>query len=89
MSISISYFQKENLLSKLKKEARVISIKTMRQAKGLTQWQLAEKIGVKQESVTQWETGKTAPKFSRLAQIANALECSIDDLVRSDEEKSR
>ena len=56
----------------------------MRQAKGLAQWQLAEMIGVRQESVTQWETGKTAPKFSRLAQIADVLGCTIDDLVRAD-----
>ena len=56
----------------------------MRQAKELTQWQLAEKIGVKQESITQWETGKTSPKFARLAKIAEVLECTIDDLVRPD-----
>ena len=56
----------------------------MRQAKGLAQWQLAEMIGVRQESVTQWETGKTTPKFSRLAQIADVLGCTIDDLVRAD-----
>ena len=57
----------------------------MRQAKGMKQWQLAEAIGVKQESVAQWETGKTSPKFERLAAIADALDCTIDDLVRKDE----
>ncbi len=56
----------------------------MRQAKGLAQRQLAEMIGVKQESITQWETGKTSPRFDRLAEIANALDCSVDDLVKDD-----
>lgn len=70
----------------LRKEMTKISIKAMRQAKGLAQWQLAEMIGVKQESVAQWETGKTSPKFSRLADIANALNCSVDDLVKPDRE---
>lgn len=63
---------------------REISIKAMRQARGLAQWQLAEMLGVKQESVAQWETGKTSPKFSRLADIANALNCTVDDLVKQD-----
>lgn len=71
-------------MRKLRNEVRKISIKAMRQAKELTQWQLAEKIGVKQESITQWETGKTSPKFARLAKIAEVLECTIDDLVRPD-----
>ena len=61
----------------------------MRQAKGLAQWQLAEMIGVRQESVTQWETGKTTPKFSRLAQIADVLGCTIDDLVRADAQTAK
>ena len=57
----------------------------MRQAKGITQWQLAEKIGVRQESVAQWETGKTAPRFDRLIEIAKALDCSVDDLIKKDD----
>ena len=57
----------------------------MRQAKGLAQWQLAEMIGVKQGSIAQWETGKTAPRFERLADIAEALECTVDDLIKKEE----
>lgn len=57
----------------------------MRQAKGLAQWQLAEMIGVKQESITQWETGKTSPRFDRLADIAKALDCTVDDLIRKED----
>lgn len=73
----------------IRKVVITISIRTMRQAKGLAQWQLAEMIGVRQESVTQWETGKTTPKFSRLAQIADVLGCTIDDLVRADAQTAK
>ena len=57
----------------------------MRQAKGMKQRQLAEAIGVTQESVAQWETGKTSPKFERLAAIADVLDCRVDDLVKPDD----
>lgn len=60
----------------------------MRLAKGLAQWQLAEKIGVRQESVAQWETGKTAPRFDRLLDIAKALECTVDDLIKDEREEN-
>ena len=66
-------------------EVSEISIKAMRQAKGLAQWQLAEMIGVKQGSIAQWETGRTAPRFERLADIAKALECTVDDLIKKEE----
>ena len=66
-------------------EVRSISIRAMRQAKGLAQWQLAEMIGVKQESITQWETGKTSPRFERLVDIAKALDCTVDDLIKKED----
>ena len=63
-----------------------MSIKSVREAKGITQKQLADLVGVQQGAVAQWETGKTAPRFERILAIANALECKIDDLVRKDGE---
>lgn len=63
----------------------MISIKSMRQAAGIPQWKLAEELKVSQESVAQWETGKTSPRFDRLVKIAEALNCKVDDLVRADD----
>lgn len=52
----------------------------------MTQKELAEKIKVDQSAIALWETGKTAPRFHRLSEIAAALSCSVDELVRADEE---
>jgi len=52
----------------------------------MAQWQLAEKVGVKQASIAQWEKGKTSPRFERLADIATALDCTVDDLIKREED---
>lgn len=63
-----------------------MSIKSVREARGISQKQLADLVGVQQGAVAQWETGKTAPRFERIISIANALECTVDDLVRKESE---
>lgn len=65
-------------------EVRNISIKSVRVAKGLTQKDLAEKIGVNQSAVSLWEKGSTGPVFARLAEIAKVLECTVDELIQDD-----
>ena len=62
-----------------------ISIQAMRKAKGLAQWQLAERVGVTQEAVAQWEKGKTSPLLNNLLKIADVLECTVDDLIRKED----
>lgn len=62
-----------------------ISIKSMREAKNMTQAALAKWVGVTQASVAQWEIGKTGPTYAKLLKIAEILECSVDDLVRKEE----
>lgn len=52
-----------------------------REAKGLTQAELAKRAGVKQNQVSNWESGRNTPRAEALKQIAAVLECSIDDLV--------
>ena len=52
-----------------------------RQAAGLTQAQLAEKIGVVQVVVSRWETGERNPKLDALKHIAEACGCLVDDLI--------
>ena len=58
----------------------IIQIRDKRIAKQLTQAQLAERIGVSQPCVAQWETGKTVPETTLLPRLAFCLDCSIDDL---------
>ena len=61
-----------------------MSIKSAREAKGLSQRQFAAMIGVQQGAVAQWEKGRTAPRFERILAIASALECPVDELLKPD-----
>lgn len=56
-------------------------IKDIRKEKGLTQEQLAEKLGVSQKSVSRWENGKTMPDYSLLPSICEALEINVAELL--------
>ena len=48
---------------------------------GLTQLDLAEKLGITVEALGKMERGIIAPKFSRLDDIAMALNCSVASLL--------
>ncbi len=56
-------------------------IKTLRKRKGLTQKQLAELLGIKSQSLQQWESGRTTPSSKKFASLANALGVSVNDLI--------
>lgn len=61
-------------------------IKEVRKEKGITQKELAEKLGVTPQAVSQFEKSDSMKfKHSTLVNIAEALGCSIDDLIDMDE----
>ena len=53
-------------------------LKTLRKEKKLTQKELAEQIGIKQNSYSDWETGKTEPSFENLIKLADLFGISLD-----------
>ena len=53
----------------------------IRMDRGLTQGQLADKIGCRQKDVSRWESC-TKPGADYLVKISAALECSIDELLK-------
>lgn len=56
-------------------------IKELREGKGLTQEQLAEAIGVKDDrTIRFWEAGTNAPKFANLVSLAKALGVRMQEL---------
>lgn len=57
------------------------AIRAMREAKGLTQTELAQTIGVTGKAVSKWETGKGLPDISLLQPLAAALDTSVIELM--------
>lgn len=53
-------------------------LKELRLKKGLTQTELGKKVGVKQNTFTNWENGKREPNFETIIKIADLLEVSLD-----------
>ena len=52
---------------------------------GLTQTQLAEKIGVDRRQITSWETGERTPRSANLLKLSQVLGCSIEALIGGQE----
>ena len=57
------------------------TIKNLREKKGLTQAELADKLGVSSKAVSKWETAKGLPDITLIETIANALSVSIMELM--------
>ena len=66
-------------MSKTSLKALGVRIKTLRQAKGLTQAQLAERCGYEPLTVSRFERGTYAPGLDTLAAIAEVLGTSVKD----------
>lgn len=62
-------------------------LKEMRERAGLTQQQLAEKIGVTQQTIWYYENGRREMKSGVLVELSNALECTVSDLLGLNEVK--
>ena len=56
-------------------------IRTKRKAKRMTQSELAIKLGTNQATVCSWEIGQNYPTALYLCDLADAFECSVDELL--------
>lgn len=56
------------------------NIQKYRKLKGFTQEALALKLGVTFQAVSKWENGKSSPDILLLPLMAEAFDCSIDQL---------
>ena len=61
------------------------AIKRFREARQLTQAQLAEKIGVSDKAVSKWETGKGLPDISLVEPLARSLGVSVLELMNGEQ----
>ncbi len=60
------------------------TIKKLREAKGITQSQLAEQIGVSSKAVSKWETAKGLPDITLIEPLSSALGVSVIELISGD-----
>ena len=59
-------------------------LKELRNEKGLTQEQLAEKLNVSNRSVSRWETASTLPDISLMIELADYYEVDIKELLEGE-----
>ena len=59
-------------------------IREARKKAGLTQKELADKLGISYVGVSHWENGQRNPKLSTLARIADALSIPVIDLLTTE-----
>lgn len=58
-------------------------LKELREARGLTQQQLADQIEAQREAIARWEAGGSEPKWSTVLDLAQALEVDCTAFVQA------
>lgn len=56
-------------------------LKEIRKNEGLSQEQLADKIGVSRQAITKWETGRALPDMENMIILAEIFKTTLDELV--------
>ncbi len=59
------------------------TISRLRKAKNMTQMELADLMGISFQAVSNWERGNSMPDISKLPELAQALDTTIDTLLGS------
>lgn len=57
-------------------------IKELREKAKLTQAELADLLGVKRVTVSQWERGENKPRIDTLIKMSKLFQVTTDDLLR-------
>ena len=64
------------------------NISDQRQRLRISQKELAVRLGITQDAMNRMEKGIIAPKMSRLSDLADALNCTVAFLFRSQDEET-
>ena len=59
------------------------TLRSLRNEKGFSQQQLAEKIVVSRSTIAKWETGSRLPDINMLYRLANALNMDVNTLLNA------
>lgn len=53
----------------------------LRRGSGMSQEELAEKLGVSRQAVSKWESGTAQPELQKLVELSNLYNVSVDELL--------
>ena len=66
----------------MKKQTLGMMISLLRKEKGMTQLELAEKMGVTDKAVSKWERDLSFPDINSIPKLAEVFEVSVDELMQ-------
>ena len=66
-----------------------LRLRELRERRGLSQRQVAERLSVSPGAVARWELGDNKPTMDNLLALAALLECSTDTLLSRDSPRRR
>ena len=61
-------------------------LKQARAAIGLSQEEIAEKVGVSRQTISNWENGRSYPDISCVMALSNVYDVTLDSLLKGDSE---
>lgn len=59
-----------------------MNMMALRKSAGLTQEEVARRLGITTAAVSLWETGKTKPRADALIALAKLYGCTVDDILK-------
>ena len=59
-------------------------IQELRKKNGMSQEELAEKIGVARQTISKWELGETSPDLRQAKELSKIFKISLDELTNND-----
>ncbi len=62
------------------------NFKKLRQEAKLSQKEVAERLGIYQSNVSDWENDVSRPEYERLIQLAKLYDCSIAEILGIEED---
>ena len=66
----------------MKKQTLGMKISSLRKEKGMTQLELAEKMGVTDKAVSKWERDLSYPDINSIPKLAEIFGVSVDELMQ-------
>ncbi|MCR5632050.1 MAG: helix-turn-helix domain-containing protein [Eubacterium sp.] len=59
-------------------------ISELRKEKGMTQANMADKLGITDRAISKWETGKSMPDSSIMLELCNLLSINVNELLKGE-----